>query len=345
MRGLTLDAVRCVTYSDDIDEPVLAGPTDALVAVTAAGLCGSDLHPYEGREATRFGIVPGHEIVGSVVEVGAACSLRPGERVLAAFTTSCGSCRFCVDGLSARCERGELFGYGPPGSDAAPLHGGQAERVRVPLANTTLVRVPPGIDDAAALLLTDNFPTAWYAVGRAEVRAGDKVAVVGLGAVGLCAVTAAFAAGAAEVVAVDLVDDRRERAAAIGARALHPEAAAGELGSCDGVVEAAGTADAQRLAFALARPGGTLSIIAVQTTETFAFTPIEAYDRNITVRTGRAPVRSLLDDLLPRVGAAALRMPTELVVTHPGVRLEDGPETYRQFSAREGGLIKAVFAP
>jgi alcohol dehydrogenase len=345
MRGLTLDAVRTISYRDDIPAPTIVEPTDALVAVTAAGLCGSDLHPYEGREAARFGVVQGHEIVGHVLEVGPASSLRPGERVLAAFTTSCGQCRFCREGLSARCERGELFGFGAPDGDRRALGGGQAELVRVPLADSTAVAVPGALSDTEAVLLTDNLPTAWYAATRADVRRGDCVAVIGLGSVGLCAVVSAFAQGAGEVLAVDPVADRRARAQSLGATVESPDGVRDRLGTIAAVIEAAGTVAAQRLAFELLRPGGTLSVIAVQTDATFGFTPVDAYDRNVTVRAGRAPVRSVLDSLVPQIASGAVAVPSDVVVTHPGLPLEDGPEVYRRFAAREGGMVKAVFAP
>ena len=346
MQGLVLAATANVAFRDDLREPALVDPRDAIVRVTAAGLCGSDLHPYEGREGVRFGVVPGHEIVGTVVSAGdGVAGFRAGDRVLAAFTTSCGRCTFCDSGLSARCESGQLFGYGDPDGDSPALEGGQAELVRVPLADTTMVAVPPGTSDETAVLLTDNFPTAWYAVQRADVSAGGDIAVVGLGSVGLCAVACAQQAGAASMLAVDPVADRRRRAEALGATAVHPDEAHGHTRRYASVVEAAGTAPAQRLAYGLVRPGGTLSVIAVQTTERFAFTPVEAYDANLTVRAGRAPVRSVLARILPLVSAGDLAVPTDTVVTHPGVPLSEGPETYRRFAAREEGLVKAVFVP
>ena len=357
MRGLVLEGVGRIALRDDLPDPVIRDAHDAIVAVRRAGLCGSDLHPYEGREPARPGVVAGHEIVGTVVATGAAVTAHAeGDRVLAAFTTSCGACDACRRGLSARCEHGALFGYGTPQdggpADGAPaLDGGQAELVRVPLANHTLVPVPDAISDVDALLLTDNLPTAWYAVQRAAVPAGEPLVVVGLGSVGLCAVHCAPLLGAGPVIAVDPVADRRDRASALGAHTVvAPEDAADVVaqvaaGGASAVVEAAGSAAAQRLAFDLLRAGGTLSVIAVQTADSFAFTPVDAYDRNLTVRAGRAPVRSLLDDLLPRIAAAGLTVPAERVVTHPDVALADGPDLYRRFAAREPGLVKAAFAP
>jgi alcohol dehydrogenase len=350
MRGLTLDGVRQVSYRTDLPDPSIEEPGDAVVVVHRAGLCGSDLHPYEGREAVRFGVVPGHEVVGEVLATGDGVRhFGPGDRVLVPFTTSCGTCRACRSGLSSRCVTGALFGYAPPGDDDVPaLHGGQAELLRVPLADGTLVAVPAGVTDEQALLLSDNFPTGWYAAERADIRPGDVVVVVGAGAVGLCAVAAAFELGAHAVLAIDPVDGRRRRAADLGASTAAPDDAASAvagIAASDGVgsvIEAAGTRAAQALAFSLVRPGGTLSVIAVQTADRLAFTPVDAYDVNLTVRLGRAPVRSLLDRLLPRV-AAGLQIPTAVVVSHPRTALADGPSLYRRFAAREPGLVKALF--
>ncbi|MBW3619172.1 MAG: alcohol dehydrogenase catalytic domain-containing protein [Actinobacteria bacterium] len=348
MRGLVLEGVEDVRYAADLPDPDVLAPTDAVVRVTAAGVCGSDLHPYLGREPVAWGTVPGHELVGEVVAVGAdVTSVRTGDRVLAPFTTSCGDCGPCRRGLSARCEHGRLLGYGPPGATAdGILHGAQAELVRVPLADGTLVAVPDGLDDATAVLLCDNLPTGWYAAERAGVGPGTTVAVVGLGAVGLCAVSAAFALGAARVHGFDPVADRRERARRLGAEVADPDDAGGHRGLVvDATIEAAGPAPAQRFAAALVAPGGTLSIIAVQTAEAFGVPPVLAYDRNLTIRTGRAPVRSLLARLLPRIGSGELAVPTDVVVTHPDVPLEDGPAAYTRFAAREAGLVKVVLRP
>ena len=352
MHGLVLAGVRRIEHRTDLPDPTIVEASDAIVAVSRAGLCGSDLHPFEGREAVRFGVVAGHEAVGEVVAVGAEVRrARAGERVLVPFTTSCEACPECRRSLSARCRRGSLFGYGPADEPEVPaLGGGQAELVRVPLADGTLVPAPDGLTDVEALLLTDNLPTGWYAAERAAITPGDPVAIVGLGAVGLCAVVAAGHMGAGTILAVDPVDGRRARAARLGATTAHPDAACAAAhdllaGGAAAVIESAGTPAAQRLASRLARPGATLSMIAVQTGERFGFTPVDAYDANLTVRVGRAPVRSLLDRLLPLATSGRLAVPSAAVVTHPAVPLADGPGTYARFAAREPGMVKAVFAP
>lgn len=342
MRGLVFDGPGEIRFTEDLPAPTILAPSDAIVNVTAAGLCGSDLHTYEGREACRTGVVPGHEAVGVVSDIGSGVSsVRPGDRVIVPFTVSCGHCGNCLRGLSSRCDSSALFGWADPSSDSPPLHGGQAAKIRVPLANGTLVPIPPTIDDTTALLLTDNYPTAWHAVAQADWTDGP-LAVIGLGAVGLCAVSIAVAKGAEAVFAIDPVEERRQAATSISPKvtAVSPEQATSGM---TGVVEAAGPASAQRLAADIAVAGATISIIAVQTAEHFGIDPITAYDKNLTIRAGRAPVRSVLALILDRVVSGELVVPTDIIVTHPGRPLTDGPGLYRAFAGRRHGLIKATF--
>ncbi len=350
MQALVFDGPGRIRYEPQRRNPEMRAPTDAIVEVEVAGLCGSDLHPYLGREPAAAGVVPGHEVVGRVLAVGTeVAERRVGERVLVPFSTSCGRCARCAAGLTARCERGALFGYGPPDDPAAGLDGGQAERLRVPWADASLRLVPAWMDDPTALLCSDNLPTAWEAVARADPRPGRALVVVGLGAVGLCAVAVARAHQVEPVVAIDPVPDRRARAAALGADlALAPEdalAAGVPDGGAPAVVEASGSAAGQRLAFRLTEPGGSCSVIAVQTDERFAFSPTEAYDRNLTLRFGRANVLVTLPLVVTALADGRLRSPAEVCVTHPDVALRDGPEAYARFAAREPGLVKVAFRP
>jgi len=346
MHGLTLDDVGVITYRTDLPEPAIVRPTDAVLAVRRAGLCGSDLHAYEGRERVRFGVIPGHEVVGEVLAVGDDVDdVVPGDRVLVPFTSSCGVCKPCRAGLSARCSSGELFGFGDPDlSSASALQGGQAERIRVPLAASTMVRLPDHISDELAVLLADNFPTGWHAAERAGIVPGEPAVIVGLGSVGLCALVAAMSMGAKPVIAIDPLADRRDRAGRLGAYPATPGEEDTTIPAVS-VIEAAGTPAAQRLAVRLLDPGGTLSIISVPTSVHFPFTPVEAYDRNLTIRTGRAPVRSILEHLLDRVLAGEVAVPVDVVLTHPAVPLEHGAEVYRRFAAREPGMLKVAFIP
>jgi threonine dehydrogenase-like Zn-dependent dehydrogenase len=171
------------------------------------------------------------------------------------------------------------------------------------------------------------------------------VAVVGCGAVGLCAVVAAGDLGATEVIAVEPERARRDAAVRVGATSAVAPDDADYLGPFDAVVEAAGPMAAQALAARLAGIGATIAIAAVQTADRFGIDPVLAYDRNLTVRAGRAPVRSILADLLPRVVAGEVELPTDAIVTERGVDLADGPQAYERFAAREDGLVKLAFNP
>lgn len=215
--------------------------------------------------------------------------------------------------------------------------------LRVPLADGTLVRIPDGISDEQAVLLTDNLPTGWYAAERSDPIVGEPAMVVGLGSVGMLAVMALRSLGADPVFTVDPVTDRLARSAELGATPV-ARTDSGIPGDLAAVVEAAGSAQAQALAFKAIRPGGTLSVIAVQTDSGFPFTPIDAYDSNITVRYGRAPVRSVLERILPEFQEGSISIPDQVIVTHPAESLEDGPDLYRAFAARKPGLVKALFA-
>ena len=327
MRALVFEGPGLIAVRD-VPAPELVDSSDAIVRVTAAGLCGSDLHPYLGREPVAPGTIPGHEAVGVVEAAGSGVGqVAVGRRVIVPFTTSCGSCNACTRGISARCERGELFGWRDPSDPTVGLHGCQAEYVRVPLADTTLVPVPD-VRDEAALLLADNLPTAMAAIDRS--RASDSLTVVGLGAVGLCTVAIAKRLGVPRVVAIDPVTERTAAAMALGAEI----GVAGGSEPTSSVVEASGAPAAQRTAFDSTAPGAALSIISVQTGSDFPFTPIEAYDRNITVAWGRAPVRSILGshiDLLAEVAGDI----ADVIVNRTGLPLSDGPGAYAAFAEIE----------
>lgn len=334
MRALVFQGPGLISV-DDRPEPGVIADGDAVVRVTAAGLCGSDLHPYLGREPTARGVIPGHEAVGVVEAVGPAVEhISVGRRVIVPFTTSCGRCGPCRRGLSARCELGALFGWRSPAEEAQGLDGCQAELVRVPLADTTLVTAPD-VDDRAAVLLADNLPTAFAAIDRARV--GDSLTVVGLGAVGLSVVAIARRVGVERIIAIDPVADRCAVAAMLGAEIGAPEAPE----PTSAVIEASGSKAARRTAFDCVAPGGVISVISVQTASDFAFSPIEAYDRNLTVAWGRAPVRSILDSHVGLLTEVARDIAGPIV--SETVPLSDGPATYAAFADRR--FVKAAFDP
>lgn len=330
---------------DDLRDPRIEEPGDAIVAVEIAGLCGSDLHPYFGRElGLDPGTVMGHEFVGRVLDVGADVqSVGPDDRVYAPFSTSCGRCMACLSGLTSRCERGQLFGWR---SGGAGLHGGQAERVRVPLADGTLKRVPDGLSSEAALLLGDNFSTAYFCAEQAGIKADGVTVVIGSGSVGLLGILAAQTAGARHIVAVDPVPERRARAANLGAVVAEPGpdvtravAALGGHRGADSVMELVGLPAAQRLAWEVLRPGGVMAAIGCHSAPTFAFSPSEAYDKNLTYRTGRCPARHYMDRLTDRVVSEMGSIVQ--VVTHR-FAAADCVRAYDVFAHQRDGCVKAV---
>jgi alcohol dehydrogenase len=345
MHGVCFGAPGVVAWQE-VPGPRIDHPTDAIVAVEVAGLCGSDLHPFFGREmGLDAGTVMGHEFVGRVVEVGADVrSVAPGDRVYAPFSTSCGQCAACLTGLTSRCERGQLFGWR---SGGLGLHGGQAERVRVPLADGTLKPVPEGLSAEAALLLGDNFSTACFCADLADIDPDGVTVIIGSGSVGLLGIIAAKMAGARRIVAVDPVLERRTRAADLGAVAVAPGAdviaAIASLGGsrgADSVMEFVGLPAAQRLAWEVLRPGGVMAVIGCHSAPSFAFSPAEAYDKNLTYRTGRCPARHYMDRLTDRVVSELPHIAH--VVTH---RFDpaDCVRAYDVFAHQRDGCVKAVF--
>jgi threonine dehydrogenase-like Zn-dependent dehydrogenase len=334
---------------ESVPDPVLAVPTDAVVGVRLTAVCGSDLHVYHGRErGLDPGTAMGHEMVGEVLETGAeVTTVKPGDRVACPFTTSCGRCFYCAHGLTCRCASGQLFGWVEGGQG---LQGTQAERVRVPLADSTLVKLPDSVSDEAGLLLGDVLPTGEYCADLAGVDGEGVYAVVGCGPVGLMAVAAARRRGAGSLVAIDSVPERLDLARAFGARPLDfreesPPRVLHELTDgrgADAVLELVGSPAATRTAVEVVRPGGVVASVGVHTETQFAFTPSEAYDKNLTYRTGRCPARHLMERLLPLVADG--RLSPSVVVSHR-MSLAEGPQAYALFDGKRDGCTKVVLAP
>jgi threonine dehydrogenase-like Zn-dependent dehydrogenase len=283
-----VDEVEC----RKVERPIIIDPTDVIVKVDIAGLCGSDLHVYHGREVgLDAGTVMGHEFVGRVVEIGASVrELTVGTLVASPFTSCCGGCFYCERGLTCRCVRGQLFGWIQNGKG---LHGCQAEFVRVPLADATLVVIPPLVNPDLALLAGDILSTAFYCAMQGGVGAhsgSDIVAVIGCGPVGLLAILAALELGAGTVFAVDSVPERLALAARFGAQPVSVSDAvetirrATEGRGADICLEAVGAPASLSLAFELLRPCGTLSSVGVHTAQVFPFSPVQGYDKNLTCK-------------------------------------------------------------
>jgi threonine dehydrogenase-like Zn-dependent dehydrogenase len=349
VRALTFRGVRDIRY-ETVPDPRIQAPGDAIVRVERAGLCGSDLHVYHGREVgIDSGTVMGHEFVGRVVETGPeAAGLAKGARVVAPFTTCCGRCFYCLRGLSARCTSGALLGWV---QDGAGLEGAQAEYVRVPLAATSLVAIEDDVPAEVALLLADVVPTGWHVARMGDAGPDSVVVVLGCGPIGLAAVASAMEQGARRVFAVDSVAERLALAERFGAEPLDLSGAnGGVVGAvrdatggrgADSVLEVVGSEAAVRLAFDLVRPGGVVSIAGVHHESRFAFSPVEAYDRNLTLRIGRCPARSLMGELKPWL---LRRADLGAIVTHR-LPLAQGTEAYRLFDLKQDGCIKVAFTP
>ena len=346
MQAIIFEDVQSLRL-ETVADPVIVDGGDVIVEVDTAGICGSDLHPYLGRErGLDRGTIMGHEFVGRVVETGSGVrAFSRGDRVVAPFTTSCGACPSCGLGLTSRCVRGQLFGWVENGHG---LHGGQAELVRVPLADTTLVAVPAALtDDALALLAGDVLSTALFAAELADIGGGDTVAVIGCGPVGLLAIRAALARGAGEVFALDAVSSRLAIAERFGASQVRIDdgdaiAYVREHTNGRGVdraVEAVGSAQATRTAADVLRPGGTLAAVGVHTEPHLALSPGEIYDRNLTYAAGRCPARRMLPAALELAQHDAQLLGQ--LISHR-LPLAEGVDAYRRLAAREEGWAKVV---
>jgi 2-desacetyl-2-hydroxyethyl bacteriochlorophyllide A dehydrogenase len=344
MQAVTFQAPGEVQV-EERPEPELLERDDAVVQVEATGVCGSDLHIYHGRVQIEPGFTLGHEFVGAVVDVGdGVTEVDVGDRVLGCYCSACGKCFFCRRGEFHKCDEGRVFGHG---KTLGSLQGAQAEQVLVPHANLTLRPVPEGMSDDVALFAGDVMGTGWHAVDQAEIRPGDTAAVLGLGPVGLCAVQAAKAAGAAKVIAIDTVADRLALAESFGAEAVHltdddPRAAvkaATEGRGVDAAIDAVGHPDALELACRLARKAGIVSAIGVYAERIQVHMGI-VWIKALTMKTGHANVIGHVDRVLAMLDAGVLD-PGPLVTHH--MKLEEAAEAYAVYDRREA--LKIVMKP
>ena len=216
---------------EEVAEPRIEEPTDAIVRLTASAICGTDLHFMRGTVGEmKAGTILGHEGVGIVEEVGPMVrNLVPGDRVLIPSTIACGTCAYCRAGYYAQCDKANPHGirggtafYGGP-TESGPFHGLQAEKARIPFANVGLVRLPDEISDDQAILLSDIFPTGYFGAELAEIGDGDTVAVFGCGPVGQFAIASAKLLGAGRIIAIDGKDDRLAAARRQGAEIVNFE--------------------------------------------------------------------------------------------------------------------------
>jgi threonine dehydrogenase-like Zn-dependent dehydrogenase len=330
---------------ENVPDARMVEPTDALVVVTRAAICGSDLWPYKSMEPTESGRRMGHEFIGVVEDVGADVrNVKPGDVVLAPFAWSDGTCEFCQEGLHTSCLHGGWWG----GTD---LDGGQGEAVRVPQADGTLVALPVGRDDGlmpSLLTLTDVMATGHHAALSAEVAPGTSAAIVGDGAVGLCGVIAARRLGAEQIILLGRHPDRIALAREFGATDVVSERGdeavervrelTGGFGA-HSVLECVGLGQATVTALSIVRPGGAVGRVGVPQEETLpAAQP--TFFANVTVSGGPAPARAYVDELLPDVLEGRIEPGRVFDRT---AALDEVPEGYRAMNDREA--IKVMVEP
>jgi 2-desacetyl-2-hydroxyethyl bacteriochlorophyllide A dehydrogenase len=344
MRAVTFQAPGVVSV-EERPEPELIDPEDAVVRVQATGVCGSDLHIFHGRVWIEPGFTIGHEYVGTVVAAGDAVTrVAVGDRVLGCFQTACGSCFFCRRGLYHRCLESRVFGHG---AALGALQGTQAEMALVPRADLVLRRVPEGMSSDVALFAGDVMGTGFHAVDSSGLRPGDVAAVLGLGPVGLCAVQAARAAGAAHVFAIDTVPERLSVAESFGAEPVHLREqdvgaivrAATEDRGVDVCIDAVGDPQVLESAIYLTRACGSIQCIGVYAEPAEVHLGL-LWLKSLTLRGGLANVLGHVDRVLALMSAGVLD-PTSLVTHH--MKLDQAPEAYALFDRREA--LKIVLAP
>ncbi len=220
---------------ETVPDPKILNPRDAVIRITSAAICGSDLHLYDGYiPSMQKGDILGHENMGEVVELGREVKhLRIGDRVVVPFTISCGNCFFCQKQLWSLCDNSnpnawmaeKLYGHSPSGLFGyshmlGGYAGGQAEYLRVPFADVGPMKIPAGLPDERVLFLSDIFPTAWMAAENCQIEAGDTVAIWGAGPVGLLAIKSAYLQGAERVISIDSVKARMDLARKAGAETI-----------------------------------------------------------------------------------------------------------------------------
>jgi threonine dehydrogenase-like Zn-dependent dehydrogenase len=324
----------------------MPGPDGLLLRVASTAICGSDLHLYHGATGLP-GLHLGHEFIGTVDEVGSAVTtVAAGDRVLVSGVIGCGACEACRAGDVVVCQRNGLRVFGT----SLELPGGQAEAVAVPAADSSVVRIPEGITDEQAVLLTDILPTGYLGAQRADITPGDVVVVIGLGPVGVFALQCAQLYGPSRVLAVDMVPDRLARAAELGAEPIDASdggAVARVLDATGGrgapaVIEAVGADQTIGDAILCAAPGGTVSVIGANLNLALPIPMPILLMRRLTLRVTLASIPTTWAALFPLVAGGTLR--PEEVVTHR-LGLSEAAEGYRVFDAREDGVLKVLLDP
>jgi threonine dehydrogenase-like Zn-dependent dehydrogenase len=330
---------------EDVPDPKLHEPTDAVVRVLRSCICGSDLWPYASMKPRERGWRIGHEFLGVVEDVGTEVEgLSAGDVVVAPFVWADNTCDFCREGLHTSCRHGGSWG-------SKDVDGGQGEAVRVPQAQGTLVKLPVGADDAllpSLLTLSDVFATGHHCAITAGVSERTAVTVIGDGAVGLCAVLAAKRLGAEQIILMGRHKARTDLGRTFGATDVVAErgeegvAKVRELTRGDGthtVLECVGLRPAIETAFGVVRPGGTISRVGVPQ---YPDVPLDAqaWGENVTVTGGVAPARAYIEQLLPDILDGKVEPGRVFDRT---IGLDEVPDGYRAMADREA--LKVLITP
>ncbi|MGH8427790.1 MAG: zinc-dependent alcohol dehydrogenase family protein [Gammaproteobacteria bacterium] len=330
---------------ENVPDAAVVEPTDAVVRVTRACICGSDLWPYRTLGRSEIGRHMGHEAIGVVETVGADVrTLKAGDLVVMPFAFSDGTCVFCHEGLHTSCIHGGFFG-------TSQIAGAQAEAVRIPQADGTLFVLPVSEDDAlmpSLLTLSDVMGTGHHAAVTAKAGPGKTVAVVGAGAVGLCGVIAAKRLGADQIIILGHHADRIALAKQFGATDVVSERGddaiervrelTGGFG-VHSVLECVGLGQSMQTAIGIARPGGAVGRVGVPQDETMPDSQ-PAFYHNVTVSGGPAPVRAYIEELLPDVLEGRIEPGRVFDRT---ASLDEVPDGYRAMNDRES--IKVMVKP
>jgi threonine dehydrogenase-like Zn-dependent dehydrogenase len=376
--------IRC----DTVPDPGIEDPRDVIIKVTACAICGSDLHLMDGTMPTmESGDVLGHEFMGEVVEVGSPShKLKKGDRIVVPFNINCGECRQCKLGNWASCQNSnrnaamaaKVFGHPTAGLFGfshltGGYWGGQAEYVRVPMADVGPMVVPEGMTDEQALFLSDILPTGWQAAAYCDIKGGESVAIWGAGPVGLFAILSAAVMGAGRIISIEGVPERQAMARKAGATDIldpaDPDIIAhlNELTNGDGpdaVIDCVGaesdaghgvlgalsaiqaklTSTERPYALATAiqavRASGIVSVPGVYT----GAVPVNMasiVQKGLTMRSGQTHVKRYMEELAGMISAGKID-PTFLI-THRSTDLAQGPELYEAFRDKKDGCVKVVF--
>lgn len=348
MKAATYHGPRDIRV-ETVPDPKIQDPNDVILRVTKSAICGSDLHFYRGRVPMDEGFIVGHEFMGVVEDIGKDIRLlKKGDRAVASFWASCGVCPNCRNYVPTSCTGGGgCFGFGKAFGN---FSGGQAEYVRVPFADNTLVRVPGGIEDDRVLFLGDILSTGYFCAEWANIKPGDTVAVFGDGPLGLLATASAKLFGPSQIITIGRHDFRLNVAKKIGADVVinshkeNPTDKIYEITSGKGVdaaLECIGSENALLDSLKITRPAGTISFIGFFV-QPVAIPMLDFYLKDLTLRGGVCPAKNYISKLMPLIEKGKLD-PTA-VITHD-LRLSDTPNGYKLMDSKEENAIKVVLTP